>query len=186
VILTPASLKVARLATLESGELFLFAHHSSTGDTSCVGLVADYRDADPQKLFLLLGPQFPGHITGPHLITSIPATTISFGKNFAIRLPVDPDSWTETEPSHDCNCLLMTDGGVYFRANGNPIPGQGFTSCFVNADGGIVEVIPSLPPGRYARPPGTPAYAVKWEIVTTEPEPRTILRYPYPVSGDAA
>ena len=185
MILTPASLKVARLATLEPGELFLFTYHSSTGDTSGVGLVADYRDPDPQKLLLLLGPQFPRHTTGPHLISSIQVTTISLGKDFAIRLPVDSDSWTETEPHPDCSCLLITDGSVYFRANGNPIPSQRFISCFVSADGGIVEVIPSSPPGRYARPPGTPAYAVTWEIVTTEPEPRTILKYPYPVSGDA-
>jgi hypothetical protein len=96
------------------------------------------------------------------------------------------DDWTATEPPRDCNCLLITEGKVYFRANGNPIPAQEFISCFVNADGGIVKIIPSPPPGRYAHPPGTPAYAVTWEIVTTEPEPRTILKYPYPASGDAA
>jgi hypothetical protein len=142
--------------------------------------VADYRAPDPQQAVLLLGPKFPPNYQAPHLLENLDLTAVSFGKDFAVRLPVTPEQWTEKEPPSDCNCLLSTDEGIYFRANGSPTPSQGFVRCFVDANSGVVVVDASMsPPGRFVTPPGIPAYAITWEIVTTEPEPRTILKYPF-------
>jgi hypothetical protein len=172
-IITPP-LKVARFAKLDAGELFLFEHDS----TRCVGLVAEYRDPDPERLLLALGPKFPGNLTGPSLIGTLPVTTISFVKEFNIRLPVHPKYWTDVEPDIDCYCLVLSESNLYFRANSHTLPGQPFIRCFVNAASGIVEVN-QYRPGEFARPMGTLAFAVSWEIVTTELEPRTILKYPF-------
>jgi hypothetical protein len=167
-------LKVERFAQLEPGELFLFEHSS----VRCVGFVCDYRDPDPTKLLLVLGPEYPGEIKSPTLL-NINVTAISFGKEFSIVLPVDRHQWCEDEPRHDHHCLLVTNAGIFFRADGAISPHQGFVSCFVNAATGIVEVINSPSPGTYARPRGTAAYALSWEIITTESEPRSILKYPF-------
>lgn len=173
MVVTP-KLKVARFAKLRSGELFLFEHDH----IQCVGLVAEYRDPDPKKLLLALGPKFPGNLSGPCLVGSVSVTTVSFVKEFSIRLPVDPKYWTDTEPDIDCYCLAASENNLYFRANSHTVPGQPFIRCFVDAASGIVEVNQHRF-GEFARPPGILAFAVSWEIVTTELEPRTILKYPF-------
>jgi hypothetical protein len=148
-----------------------------------VGLVAEYRDPDPQNLLLPLGPIFPGNDPGPRLMSGHFAA-VSFGRDFTIRLPVDPKNWTDKEPDRDCNCLTLSENGLYFRANGNPDPDGRFVPCFLNAANGVVEVIQgSLPPGRFTRPAGTLAFALAWEILTTEAEPQTILKYPFPIAA---
>jgi hypothetical protein len=172
-------LKIDRFAQLHPGELFLFEY----GNARCVGLVAEYRDPDPQNLLLPLGPIFPGNDPGPRLMSGHFAA-VSFGRDFTIRLPVDPKNWTDKEPDRDCNCLTLSENGLYFRANGNPDPDGRFVPCFLNAANGVVEVIQgSLPPGRFTRPAGTLAFALAWEILTTEAKPRTILKYPFPIAA---
>jgi hypothetical protein len=110
---------------------------------------------------------------------SLNVTAISFWKDFSIVLPIDPQQWSEDEPGYDSHCLLVTSAGIFFRAIGGINQHQGFAACFVNAATGIVEVIDTPPLGRFGRPGGTPAYALSWEIVTMESEPRSIIKYPF-------
>jgi hypothetical protein len=167
-------LRVERVAQLEPGELFLV----EIDHTKCFGFMCDYSDPDQTKLALPLGPKFPRSVPGPRL-TNLNATGVSFGKDFTVCLPVDPEHWSADEPPNDCQCLVVVGTDVYFRADGSTVHRPVYTACYVNIATGVVEVMPGNPPGRYARPSGTSAYATVWEIVTTEPEPRPILRYSY-------
>jgi hypothetical protein len=170
MFLTP-TLKVERVAQLDPGELFLF----ELDGVKSVGFVCDYRDPGSTKLVLPLGPKFAPYAGGPRLI-ELRTTAISFGTEFVIRLPADPQDWSASEPADDQQCLLVTGTTVYFRGNGSG-EAHRFRTCFVNVATGVVEVQPGS--GNYARPTGTGAYATSWEIVTTEDKPRTILKYPF-------
>ena len=83
------ALKVARFAELESGDLFLLPQPEG----SCVAIAAVDGDDSAEKLAILLGPTFPYGLIGPHLMPLSGATVISFGKDFAVRLPVQADAW---------------------------------------------------------------------------------------------
>jgi hypothetical protein len=167
-------IRVERFAKLQPGELIRF----EVQGVSSIGLVCDYQDHEPEKLLLLLGPNFPNPYNYPTLV-KLNLTAVSFGTNFLLRLPVDLTSWSEAEPNFDCNCLMVIGDEIYFRANGSPDHTRGFVSCFINARTGVVQVTSGLPPGRYARPIGTAAYALSWEILADELEPRLILKYPF-------
>jgi hypothetical protein len=167
-------MKVERVAQLEPGELFLF---ELLDNVKYVGLMCDYRDPDQKKLTLPLGPRFPQRSKALKLV-DLPVTGISFGKDFAIRLPVNPQDWSRDEPPDDHPCLLVTETTVLFRANGHIQDGM-FRACFVDVATGVVAVAPGPPPD-YARPSGMLAFTTSWEIVTTEPEPRLILKFPLP------
>ena len=178
-MITP-QMKVERDAQLDPGELF-FAEISQV---RFVGLVCSYAGPGPSRLILPLGPHFPDEIQWPTLL-QVPVTAISLGSEFAIRLPVNPDHWAENEPPIDCQCLLVVGTDVFFRANGSSTP-RTFAACYVNAATGEVQVrAGSVPPGQFAKPAGTPAYAISWQIVTTEPEPRVVLGYPFPALAGA-
>src|SRR5207247_5113378 len=116
-----------------------------------------------------LGPKFPADILGPHLLNWARATVVSFGKNYELQLPTSPSFWSETEPDPDQHCVLMCDSRVFFRANCSRYAGR-FTPSYVNIEDGIVY---------RNRPPGIPAYAIGWEILTDEGKPRsrTIVQY---------
>jgi hypothetical protein len=173
-MLSTPMLKVERVTQLDPGELFLFEFDN----VQSVGFVCDYRNPDTQKLVLPLGPSFPSFAAGPRLV-DIKMAAISFGTNFVIRLPVNPQDWSATEPGDGQRFLLVTSTAVYFKANGSEDPRR-FQACFVNVATGVVEVMPgSFPPGQLAIPSGTAAFAKSWEIVTAEDQPRTILKYPF-------
>lgn len=169
MITVPAA-KVERVSQLEPGELVYFQH----GEVSYVGLICDYRDPDPSKLVLLLGPTFPADTAYPFLLDG-GMTVVSIGRDFELRLPIIPTDWTQTAPNYDCNCLLVTTEGVFFRANGGQPGRPGFVPCYVNVCTGIME----MRNGNYASPRGHVAFAKSWEILTTEAKPRTILKYPF-------
>lgn len=168
------ALKVARFAELESGDLFLLPQPEG----SCVAIAAVDGDDSAEKLAILLGPTFPYGLIGPHLMPLSGATVISFGKDFAVRLPVQADAWCETAPPKETHCLLVTDQGVYVRASFANFT-QRFSPCYVDLATGRVCVGGSGIARQYTLPPGTRAFAVCWEIVTAEAKPRTILSYPY-------
>jgi hypothetical protein len=172
-MLSTPKIRVERFAKLQPGELIRF----EINGISSIGLVCNYQDDEPEKLLLLLGPKFPTPVSHPTLV-KLNITAVSFGKDFLLRLPVDPSSWSEAEPNFDCNCLMVISDEIYFRAYGSSDP-RGFVPCFINAKTGVVQVASGLPPGRYERPVGTAAYALSWEILTAELEPRLILKYPF-------
>ncbi len=171
--------KVERVAQLGPGELFL----AELRGVHFVGLVCSYDGPGSNKPILPLGPRFPDGNDGPTLL-DVHLTAVSFGSEFVIRFPVDPEQWMESEPARDCQCLLAIENNLYFRANGSPDPGA--LTYYVNAVTGVVEVMPGVPPGRPMKPSGTGAYALAWEIVTTEPKPRVILKYPFPDTAPVA
>jgi hypothetical protein len=171
-MLVSPKMKVERSAQLEAGELFLFDFDGE----KFLGFMCDYRDPNQLKLILPLGPKFTGHVDRPRLL-NINVTAISFEKEFAIRLPLSPLAWSETQPPNDQLCLFAVGTTVYFRADGAS-SGSIFAGCYIDVATGVVETIPTPPPGRYQRPSGTGVYTTSWEIVTTEPEPRLIQKYP--------
>src|SRR5260221_11863780 len=149
------NMKVERVAQLQPGELFLFEFQ----DEKYVGLLCDFLEGRPdhKQLILPLGPKFSGHLDGPRLV-ELPVTGVSFGKDFAIRLPIGPEGWSADAPPNECLCLLVIGTDIYFRANGAVMERQ-FMACYVDVKTGAVAGIPDPPAGRYARPAGTRAYA---------------------------
>jgi hypothetical protein len=169
--ITPA-MKAGRIAKLDFGDLFLLIESKQP----CVALAVTDGDESSEKLAILLGPTFPLGLTGPFLVPLRSATAISFGKDFVVRLPVQADAWSETMPPEDSHPLLVADEGVYVRAN---FGHSGvFAACYADLATGRICVAGSGGGRRYVPPPGIGAFAVRWEIVTSEPQPRTILSYP--------
>jgi hypothetical protein len=112
VLVTP-KMKVERVAQLEPGELFLF----ESDNVKYVGFMCDYRDPDQTKLTLVLGPRFTERFDALRLV-DLRVTGISFGKNFAIRLPINCQDWSKDEPPNDHPCLLVTGTTVFFVRTG--------------------------------------------------------------------
>lgn len=161
---------VGRFAQLNAGDLFLLLDVNCR----CVALCVE-STTDKDKLMVPIGPNLPSHIKGPSLLEGSRATVISFGKNFSVRLPVEPDSWLDSEPGHDTPTLAVTDeGGIYLRAQFTGFGTQP-VYCFVNiADGTICSNAHS-----YTQPKGIKAYATAWELITTEATPRLIVKAPF-------
>jgi hypothetical protein len=170
---TPEKLTVEKLSSLKPGDLFFLEEH----DIKAIGLTCSV-SGKPKTLWL--GPLFTQYAKGPELreIRETEMAVVSFGNDFSIRLPVEPQHWSYTEPENHCHCLLVAGTGVYVRANGkHPAPYEPkshFLRCFANVETGIVEVGET---GEYSQPRGTPAYALTWERATAETEPRAVLRY---------
>lgn len=171
MIITP-SVTVARVAQLSAGELVHFQH----GQERYIGLVCEYRDPDPSKLLLVLGPTFPNGFQHPTLFDVPPSVAVSLGTDFEIRLPMDLAEWTDDEPTNDCNCLLASAEGLFFRANAAPLQGwrNSFTPWYVNAATGLVHSSSAS-----LRQPSRAATFVKsWGIFTCEQEPQLVIQYP--------
>lgn len=164
--------KISRIAQLEVGDLFIYPHDCG----SCLALSAIDPAMDNDKAMVLLGPVFPRGVVSPSLVTPAQATVISFGKEYCLRLPTQPGGWVATEPSHHQLCLAVTEQATYFRVNfaGQNMPE--FHPCYVNIATGLIEA--SHDGMRYMAPRGIAAYAIAWEIVTTEEKPRIILACP--------
>lgn len=169
---TMPELRVRRFAQLDSGDLFLWRH----AERGSVGIVAADPIENGRKLILSLGPDFPDDVIGPFLRDPNGTTVVSFGKEYVLRLPVQPTGWLDTLPALDIRCILATETGVYIRANGAPRPGQ-YHACYVDLSTGLIVTRGSGASQQFTMPSGIPAFAVQWEIVTTEKKPRVILAY---------
>jgi hypothetical protein len=167
--------RITRFAQLNSGDLFFWRH----GLGACVAIVAEDPTPGGEKFALPLGPEFPVDVTGPTLINANGTTVVSFGKEYVLRLPVRPKEWLDTSPPRDTHCILVTEQGTYFRANFSRQPVL-FSPCYVDVVTGLICARSSGSAGQFVTPSGTQAFALQWEIVTTESNPRAILRYPYP------
>lgn len=168
------TLGVTRFAQLAPGDLFLALFGSND---SCVAMVAEDPSANGEKLLVPLGPRFPGGIAGPTLISPPGVTVVSFGKNYTLRLPVRAEAWAGAAPPPETVCILVTSSGSYFRVDAGPAPGRHY--CYVDIATGRINLTGQGLSQQYAPPAGISAFAVEWEIVTDEPEPRRILAYPY-------
>jgi hypothetical protein len=175
--MTPTpKIKVERIGQLEPGELFLFEHDG----VRCVGfLCSGDRNRNQTKLVLPLGPRLPRKANGPQFLDAKAVsntTAVSFGKDFVVRLPAQLNGWSETPPTDEYPCLMVNNLDIYFRAK-QPTTGSDFASCYINIGTGMVEVQSEQPPDVYAVLAGM--YATSWEFLTKEPEPQSILEYPF-------
>ena len=173
--ITP-DLKVTRFAQLAPGDLFICPH----GDVAFVAMVAKDPTEDGEKVMVPLGPVFPDGVNGPSLVRRARTTVIAFGKEYALRLPTHARGWRANEPASDISCILVTENGAYLRANFRPPQHGEFSACYIDIATGLVQTTGTGPQQQFAPPRGLAAFAVAWEIVTTEKEPRMILAYPAP------
>jgi hypothetical protein len=130
-------------------------------------------------MFVPVGPVFPDGLTYPTLLAEPAATVISFGKDYILRLPTQPKSWCSDPPPPEKHCIVMAEDTAYVRAN-FLATGMGYKPCYVELGSGTIATGGSS--GRmqpYAPPHGHMSFALEWEIVTQEPEPRQILAYPW-------
>ena len=168
------ALTITRFAQLAAGDLFLAP---LGGDDSCVAIVAEDPTQNGQKSLVPLGPSFPGRTGGPTLISPPGMTVVSFGKNYVLRLPVRAKGWSASAPPPGTIGILATDSGRYFRADAGPSPGVLFG--YIDIATGRIHTSGQGTFQQYAPPTGIHAFAIEWEIVTNEPEPRSILAYPF-------
>ena len=166
-------IKVARFAQLEPGDLFIYPH----ADGSCISMHVVDPTRDGDVVMLVLGPDFPRGMEGPGLLQAPTATVISFGKDYVLRLPSSAQVWKTALPASDIHCIAVTPEKVYIRANydGGQQP---FQPCYIDMEAGRVHATEAGPFGRPSPPPGAPAFALEWELVTIGSKPRAILSYP--------
>src|SRR5579863_4443765 len=108
------SLRVARIAQLDPGELFLFKH----AEANHIGFRCHYDDnSSPKPWILPLNPELVAMANGPRLFT-LNATAVSFGLAFTIQLPTEREAWSETVPTDDYPCLVLVGSSLFFRGNG--------------------------------------------------------------------
>jgi hypothetical protein len=168
------NLKITRFAQLEAGDL----HLCWLGGEPCVAFVAVDPTENGQKLEVPLGPTFRAGTRGPTLVTPANHTVASFGKDYALRLPVSTPGWQEAEPEPDRPCILLVEDRAYFRVDFGGY--RGFIACYVDVASGLICTIGGGHNQQFARPAGTALFATEWELLTTEPEPRVILNISAP------
>ncbi len=171
------ALALTRFEKLNPGDLFLSRH--SNGFT--IALVVTLNPiADDAKLIFPLGPTFSPDAPIASVVPPPPGRfcVLSFGAQYTLRLPIRADAWTTKEPQSLDPCVLVAEDGTYLRAN--------FLSggrCHVRAKDGRILATTQGYPARFEHPLGECLYALRWEIVTVEDPPRTILSYPFEVQG---
>jgi len=166
-----------RFDRLDGGDLFFYYHR---GGSCCALLVVDPLE-DDEKLVGPFTETYPSEF-GPALVGPENRTVVSFGKNYSLRLPCARTGWSLTEPEPGRPCLLVTDSGAIFLRFGfqpRPVPSAArLPACYVDIATGAVHT--NANPLRFAKPSGTCAYALQWEMVTNEEEPRVIAAVPGP------
>ena len=161
-------LKVTRFAQTEPGDLLMY--------TARDGLFPAMTVTDPtndgDRLVVIIGADFPQGMKYPSLMTPSATTVISFGKDYTLRLPSRVKGWVTAEPPDNVNCLVLADDGrLFLRANYGPL--EEFRPCYIDMDSGEIQT--DRDARRYVVPAGIRAFAVEWDLLTIEKEPRSIL-----------
>jgi hypothetical protein len=168
------SVTVARFEQLSPGDLFIYPH----GEGSWVAMKVEDPTRDGDKLMLVIGPTFPAGLSWPSLVQAPTATVISFGKEYILRLPSEASGWMAGSPAPDKCCIGVTEKGAYARASFRPAQ-SGFQACYVDMATGMIEARGTGRSLSFALPPGILTFAVAWELLTSEKEPRVILACPW-------
>lgn len=149
----------------DPGDLFIV--RDDTGSYVALA-VKDPHDGD--RFVLVLGPASP-HVAKTSVLTGFPPSTIitSFGKEYSVRLPVEASAWLNLEPQAG-HCLVLSADKLFIRALYQHF-GQAI-NVYISLADGLLAVDAS---GHFTRPRDHCTYAVKWDILTIEREPRFIL-----------
>jgi hypothetical protein len=105
-------------------------------------------------------------------------TVTSFGTDFCLQWPTEPDAWSEEEPPVDVTALALAENAAFLRCNFSPVPNH-FQACFVDLATGRVCSDGKGASARYIRPPGSRVFATRWALLTSEKPQRVILSYPF-------
>jgi len=166
-------LRTARPAQRSAGDLFIFPHDKGF---SVALTVKD--PADNCLTVLPLGPVFPAGLVCPTFTNFQVETAISFGKEYTLRLPPGTRGWVAAEPATEIPSFLVSEDGCLMRAYFDQ--GGGLKPCYVTLpESQILTSTESAAWPPYRKPRNIAAYAVEWEILTAEKEPRIILKYPF-------
>jgi hypothetical protein len=170
--MTPA-LRATRFSQLKPGELFIFPHDSS----SVVALAAADPSRDGDLCAIPLGPALP-----PELIARIAnlaghTGVVSYGPEFVVQLPSRPDGWPVQVPPPDKACFVLSEQGLYLRANFYPEP-PGFQACFVDMKDGKILTSSEMIRPEFLTPRNICGFAAEWALLTREAEARVILSCP--------
>lgn len=163
---------VTRFAQLQPGDLFIYP----SANDGFVALKVKAPDGD--MMFVPMGPRFPDGLAYPRLLDEPRGIVISFGKGYTLHLPTRPESWRSEEPSPETHCIVVADDGLHVRANFIP-PSEGYKPCYIALQTGTIVTAVSGRMQPYVAPRGHMSFALEWELVTQEPEPRRILAYPW-------
>jgi hypothetical protein len=170
VMLIDPTLAVMRFAQLRPGDLFIYPYKND----GFVALKVEAPDGD--NLFVPMGPRFPDGLAYPRLLDEPRSTIISFGKGYTLQLPTRPECWRSEEPSPDTHCIVVGEDEVYVRASFVPPP-EGYKACYIALKTGTIVTAGSGHMQPYTAPRGPVSFALEWELVTQEPEPRRILAH---------
>lgn len=156
---------VARFDKLAPGDLFICPHESG----SFFALKTEEPTKSDSDCAVVLGPHFPYGPKESALMNLQHKTVISFGDNYSILLPTEPDLWLFSGNMRKPVCVAVCEQNVYVCTNGSASP-EHFFQCFVEfSTGKLVE-------GRLS---GPVAYTNNWEIVIPHQRllQRTLLKY---------
>lgn len=159
-------IKAARFEQLEPGDLFIY----SSPRGSCFALKTEKPANHDNCLMAMLGPSFPYEINEAFLLPWEATTVISFGKNYSLILPSDPQAWFVSGNTRNPVCLAVSGEEVYLCMNAGHSP-QRYLGWFVELKSGrLIE----------GKLPGIMAYTGTWEmaLLNAKLPPRTILKYP--------
>jgi hypothetical protein len=158
---------ISRFEQLEPGDLFIYLDDRA----ACFALKTEKPANGDRNEMVLLGPEFPNDISEPTILPWKPATVVSLGKHYTIRLPTDPASWLLQGDRHKAVCLAVCGKDIYVCANGGTSQGHYF-ACYVELRTGKI-VGASLN--------GITAFTNTWEILLggSEKAQRSILKYPH-------
>jgi hypothetical protein len=170
--ITPA-LRATRFSQLKPGELFIFPNDSS----SVVALVAADPSRDGDLCAIPLGPALPPELIGR--IANLPGHTgvLSYGTEFIVQLPSHADGWPLQVPPPDKACFVLSEQGLYLRANFYPEP-PGFQACFVDMKDGKILTPSERIRAEFLTPRNICGFAAEWALLTRESKARVILSYP--------
>lgn len=111
------SVRVTRFEQLEPGDLFVYPHARG----SCFALKTAKLANSDRNCIVLLGPHFPYESEESHLLSWDSVTVISYGRDYSILLPDNPDSWFMSGSLRNSVCIAIHDESAFVCTNGGVV-----------------------------------------------------------------